>query len=267
MKVLSGGCFDIITSGHIFFISAISKLGSRLVLNVVPDAMVRKKKGGDRPIRSQFDRMATIAAINGVDEVTCIEHDCETQTEYEMVLIDRIKPDIIVTGNKDPMLAEFCKQSGVILFPLPEINGVDKTHTTDLIKKIRDINYCGVNFVLLNESDEILVQKRDSGEGKDITNRNSYAFPGGGIEDGESVFEALSREFSEELGFSAPMPFKAFDFYYRMRGKPVVNKFFVFKVSGHPNIRSSEGEMVWMSRGEIANTKMAFDEQNLLTEI
>ena len=52
----------------------------------------------------------------------------------------------------------------------------------------------GVRVILLNEENKMLMVKQHH-EGKDI-----WMVPGGGIEDGESSFEAAEREVFEETG-------------------------------------------------------------------
>ena len=52
----------------------------------------------------------------------------------------------------------------------------------------------GVRVIILNEENKMLMVKQHH-EGKDI-----WMVPGGGIEDGESSFEAAEREVFEETG-------------------------------------------------------------------
>lgn len=137
-KVLTGGCFDLITTGHIFFFHVVRSFGDYLIVNVAPDNRVRAKKGDGRPLRSQLERLITVQNIKGVDRAVSI--DCPegmNETQYEMKCIEEILPNVFCSANPSIEIRKFCERRGVKFIPLPEIWGIDRTHTTDLIQKMK----------------------------------------------------------------------------------------------------------------------------------
>jgi len=92
--VFTNGVFDILHRGHASYLAQARALGASLVVGVNSDASVRMLgKGDDRPINSEADRQALLAALESVDIVTLF-------TEQTPVsLIEKIRPDIYVKGG------------------------------------------------------------------------------------------------------------------------------------------------------------------------
>jgi rfaE bifunctional protein nucleotidyltransferase chain/domain len=92
--VFTNGVFDILHRGHASYLAQARALGSSLVVGVNSDASVRMLgKGDDRPINSEADRQALLAALESVDIVALF-------TEQTPVsLIEKIRPDIYVKGG------------------------------------------------------------------------------------------------------------------------------------------------------------------------
>ena len=92
--VFTNGVFDILHRGHASYLSQARALGASLVVGVNSDASVKMLgKGDDRPINSEADRQALLAALESVDlAVLFVE-----QTPVD--LIEKIRPDIYVKGG------------------------------------------------------------------------------------------------------------------------------------------------------------------------
>jgi len=92
--VFTNGVFDILHRGHASYLAQARALGASLVVGVNSDASVKMLgKGDDRPINSEADRQALLAALESVDmAVLFIE-----QTPVN--LIEKIRPDIYVKGG------------------------------------------------------------------------------------------------------------------------------------------------------------------------
>ncbi|MEA9600021.1 D-glycero-beta-D-manno-heptose 1-phosphate adenylyltransferase [Polynucleobacter sp. AP-Sanab-80-C2] len=92
--VFTNGVFDILHRGHASYLSQARSLGASLVVGVNSDASVKMLgKGDDRPINSESDRQALLAALESVDMAVLF-------TEQTPVnLIEKIRPDIYVKGG------------------------------------------------------------------------------------------------------------------------------------------------------------------------
>jgi rfaE bifunctional protein nucleotidyltransferase chain/domain len=92
--VFTNGVFDILHRGHASYLAQARELGASLVVGVNSDASVRMLgKGDDRPINSEADRQALLAALASVDMVVLFTEQTPVQ------LIEQIHPDIYVKGG------------------------------------------------------------------------------------------------------------------------------------------------------------------------
>ena len=92
--VFTNGVFDILHRGHASYLAQAREFGASLVVGVNSDASVKMLgKGDDRPINTEADRQALLAALESVDLVVLF-------TEQTPVnLIAKIHPDIYVKGG------------------------------------------------------------------------------------------------------------------------------------------------------------------------
>ena len=87
--VLTSGCFDLVHSGHVEYVSRAAGFGF-LILGINSDAFVRRLKGEGRPIRGQADRALVMASMYPVGAVVIFDDDYE--------LIEAIRPDVYVAS-------------------------------------------------------------------------------------------------------------------------------------------------------------------------
>jgi rfaE bifunctional protein nucleotidyltransferase chain/domain len=92
--VFTNGVFDILHRGHASYLAQARELGASLLVGVNSDASVKMLgKGDDRPINTEADRQALLAALESVDLVVLF-------TEQTPVnLIAKIHPDIYIKGG------------------------------------------------------------------------------------------------------------------------------------------------------------------------
>jgi rfaE bifunctional protein kinase chain/domain/rfaE bifunctional protein nucleotidyltransferase chain/domain len=91
--VFTNGCFDVLHRGHLAYLRQARQLGDVLVVGINSDASVRRLKGESRPVNSESDRAAVIAALSCVDHVTVFEED----TPVELVRL--LRPELYVKGG------------------------------------------------------------------------------------------------------------------------------------------------------------------------
>jgi rfaE bifunctional protein nucleotidyltransferase chain/domain len=131
--VFTNGVFDILHRGHASYLAQARALGASLVVGVNSDVSVKMLgKGDDRPINSEGDRQALLAALESVDMTILF-------TEQTPVnIIEKIRPDIYVKGGDYEIdsLAEtkVVKSWGGKAVAIPFIY---ERSTTSLLGKIR----------------------------------------------------------------------------------------------------------------------------------
>jgi rfaE bifunctional protein nucleotidyltransferase chain/domain len=91
--VVTNGCFDILHAGHVAYLETARNFGDALLLGINGDDATRQLKGPNRPVNSQDDRAAVLAALESVSAV-CIFSDA-TATCF----LERAQPDIYVNGG------------------------------------------------------------------------------------------------------------------------------------------------------------------------
>lgn len=92
--VFTNGVFDILHRGHVTYLAQARALGGALVVGVNSDASVRMLgKGDDRPVNTEMDRMAVLAALEAVDLVVMFTD------KTPVSLVARVHPDIYVKGG------------------------------------------------------------------------------------------------------------------------------------------------------------------------
>jgi rfaE bifunctional protein nucleotidyltransferase chain/domain len=92
--VLTNGVFDILHRGHVTYLARARALGASLVVAVNSDASVKRLgKGDDRPINSEADRAAVLAALESVSLVTVFDED------VPLPVLQIVRPDVYVKGG------------------------------------------------------------------------------------------------------------------------------------------------------------------------
>jgi D-beta-D-heptose 7-phosphate kinase/D-beta-D-heptose 1-phosphate adenosyltransferase len=90
--VFTNGCFDLVHPGHIRSLEQARAMGDILVVGLNSDASVRGLKGPARPVLSENDRAAILAALAAVDFVVLFNRPTPRE------LLARLRPDILVKG-------------------------------------------------------------------------------------------------------------------------------------------------------------------------
>ncbi len=92
--VMTNGVFDVLHRGHVTYLAQARFLGESLIVAVNSDASVKMLgKGDDRPINTQEDRAAILAALESVDLVVVFED------KVPLKVIEEAHPDIYVKGG------------------------------------------------------------------------------------------------------------------------------------------------------------------------
>lgn len=136
--VLTQGVWDLIHEGHAKYLEAAKSLGDVLVVGLDSDELTRVRKGPNRPIVPEKERIEMLTHLRHVDIVTVRELDHDIGH-----LIRLVRPHVLVTSTstadfKEDLKAgkydEYCKK--VVTLP-PQAT----THTS---ARIRNLTIDGV---------------------------------------------------------------------------------------------------------------------------
>ena len=131
--VVTNGCFDLLHLGHVTYLENARNHGDALLVGVNSDASVGQLKGPDRPVNSEADRAAVLAALASVS-AACIFSD-KTAVRF----LTAAQPDIYIKGgdytldtlNQDERRAAESAGGKIVIIPF-----VPGKSTTALLEKI-----------------------------------------------------------------------------------------------------------------------------------
>lgn len=89
--VLTSGSFDLIHLGHVKYLARAKELGGILVVGVDSDAKIRRRKGEDRPMVPESERLELLAHQRPVDLIYLKE-----EADPQWGLIKAVEPDVLV---------------------------------------------------------------------------------------------------------------------------------------------------------------------------
>ena len=89
--VLTSGSFDLIHLGHVKYLARAKEFGGILVVGVDSDAKIRRRKGDDRPMVPEAERLEMLAYQRPVDYIYLKDED-----EERWALIKAVAPDVLV---------------------------------------------------------------------------------------------------------------------------------------------------------------------------
>jgi len=131
--VVTNGCFDILHLGHVTYLESARRLGDALLVGVNGDAATRQLKGAGRPVNSETDRAAVLAALASADGV------CIFTEPTAVKFLAAARPDVYVKGGDytlDTLNQEerqTVEQAGGKIMIIPPVAGKS---TTALLEKI-----------------------------------------------------------------------------------------------------------------------------------
>jgi D-beta-D-heptose 7-phosphate kinase/D-beta-D-heptose 1-phosphate adenosyltransferase len=114
--VLTSGSFDLIHLGHVKYLARAKEQGDVLVVGVDSDAKIRRRKGEDRPMVPQEERLEMLAYQRPVDLIFLKEEEHERWD-----LIRAVRPHVLVltedhsySDEEQQALLEHCESIEVI---------------------------------------------------------------------------------------------------------------------------------------------------------
>lgn len=129
--VLSSGSWDMLHVGHMRYLNAAKQKGDFLIVGVDSDKKIKKRKGPDRPIVSEDERIEMLSHLESVDAIFLKKH-----TDKSGHLIKLVLPDVLIVSESTKHTSEhldeiksYCKEVCILL---PQA----QTSTTAKIRKL-----------------------------------------------------------------------------------------------------------------------------------
>lgn len=120
-----------------------------------------------------------------------------------------------------------------------------------------------VRAIIINDAGKALILKRAN----TVYSQDFWNLPGGKVDYGETVEEALSKEILEETG----LQISEFSFFTYLDGLPEYNGgphfitlIFTCKINGSIKLNDESSEYMWIGKEEIQNIEMAFGNETAL---
>jgi D-glycero-beta-D-manno-heptose 1-phosphate adenylyltransferase len=132
--VLTNGVFDLLHTGHLYFLQQARLLGDALIVALNADVSVRALKGPTRPVQTEAQRAFALGALECVDAIVIFS---EPRLTAE---IREIQPDIYCKAGDytldklDPGERAALEEVGAQIKFLPFLSGFS---TTNLIARIK----------------------------------------------------------------------------------------------------------------------------------
>jgi D-beta-D-heptose 7-phosphate kinase/D-beta-D-heptose 1-phosphate adenosyltransferase len=129
--VLTQGTFDMVHIGHARYFEAAKKQGDILIVGVDSDEKVRIRKGPDRPVVPETERMEMLTHIRSVDVVVL-----KDAYQPKWALIKTIKPDVLI-ATKATYTSDQVKQLKAYCGDIVVLEPMATTSTSAKIRKLQ----------------------------------------------------------------------------------------------------------------------------------
>jgi rfaE bifunctional protein nucleotidyltransferase chain/domain len=132
--VLTNGVFDLLHTGHLFYLQEARRLGDALFIALNADESVRALKGPTRPVQSEEQRAYALGALTCVDAVVVFREPRLTKE------IETLRPDVYCKAGDytleklDAGEREALQRVGARIEFMPFLSGFS---TTSLIARIK----------------------------------------------------------------------------------------------------------------------------------
>ncbi len=129
--VLTQGSFDMVHIGHARYCEEAKKYGDVLIVGVDSDEKVRHRKGPDRPVVPQEERLEMLTYLRSVDEVVLKE-----LSEPKYALIKAVKPDVLI-ATKETYTPEKIKELEKICGKVVVLEPMATTSTSAKLRRLQ----------------------------------------------------------------------------------------------------------------------------------
>lgn len=129
--VLTSGSFDLVHLGHVKYLAKAKELGDVLIVGVDGDAKIRKRKGADRPMVPEDERLEMLAHQRPVDLIYLKADD-----EARWALIKTVRPDVLVLSTDHSYSPEELEELGTICGSVQVLERQAAVTTSERIRQL-----------------------------------------------------------------------------------------------------------------------------------
>ncbi len=94
MKIFVNGTFDVLHPGHLDLLQYAKSLGDFLLVAIDSDDRVASRKGSDRPLNPQYNRLKLIQSLRWVDDAMIFDSDLELTQ-----IVKQCRPHKMIVGS------------------------------------------------------------------------------------------------------------------------------------------------------------------------
>jgi D-beta-D-heptose 7-phosphate kinase/D-beta-D-heptose 1-phosphate adenosyltransferase len=94
MKIFVNGTFDVLHPGHLDLLQYAKSLGDFLLVAIDSDDRVAARKGLDRPLNPQYNRLKLIQSLRWVDDAMIFDSDLELTQ-----IVKQYRPHKMIVGS------------------------------------------------------------------------------------------------------------------------------------------------------------------------
>jgi len=169
--VLTSGTYDLFHVGHAEYLERAKELGDLLIVGVDSDAKVKARKGPNRPVVPEQERIQILSHLRHVDAITI-----KGITEKPNGLIKLIRPDVLVlsktTKHKKEDIEEKKKYCGRVVLLAPQAE-------TSTSAKVRLLHVSGAGSFAEEVTPKIsaLIEKRLTDNSKELADTIAKDIP------------------------------------------------------------------------------------------
>jgi rfaE bifunctional protein nucleotidyltransferase chain/domain len=129
--VLTSGSFDLIHLGHVKYLARAKRLGDVLAVGVDSDAKIQRRKGPDRPMVPEQERLELLAYQRPVDLIFLKRDD-----EARWALIEAVRPDVLVLTADHSYTQEDLRALGELCGAIEVIERQASVTTSERIRQM-----------------------------------------------------------------------------------------------------------------------------------
>jgi D-beta-D-heptose 7-phosphate kinase / D-beta-D-heptose 1-phosphate adenosyltransferase len=143
--VFTNGCFDILHTGHVTYLTCAKELGDVLIVGLNSDESIRRLKGEMRPVNPLSDRLQVLSGLTSVDHIITFGEESD---DTPVNLISVVRPHVFVKGGdyrkEDLPELKLLESQGAEVVIIPSIP--DRSTTNIINRMNRRVDLASISY-------------------------------------------------------------------------------------------------------------------------